>query len=246
MRSRIVTSIVAFLCLIACTRGSEASLASDIEWISSIPGVALATTVEKGGRVDNVYTVAGSTASALGAIRARLARDGWSVVNRAAVTTAAGSIRGIDARKGGRRIHVTAHEAAGIAGLTVQYLVAGGASHGQAPPPTRDGDEEPPVTGGPVTTSAGDVTINDGHTRQTYRMDGGTLTVNSSHNTLVVTGRCQAIVLNGGHNKLDIRATVPRVQLNASWNKIQWSRSKNPRQPAITDWGSENLVTPSE
>lgn len=235
--------ILALLCLGVVSRATAASLASEIQWIAGIPGVTLVTTTERSHRCEIIYTVAGSTDSALEAIRVRLTRDGWKVGDRSTVGSSGGAIRGLVARKGGRTLRVAGHEAAGIGGLVVNYSTGGPSQATQPPshPVTSDG---PVVAQGPAVQSGGDVNIDQGNQRQTYQMSGGTLTVNSSNNRIVVTGRCKVVMINGGHNQVTAQCKVGQIQCNGSWNKVQWSRSRNPNPPECTNWGMDNAITP--
>lgn len=218
---------------------SVASPAGDIRWISTLPGVTLGTSVERGGRCENVYTVMGSTAEVMEAIRVRLVRDGWTVGQLPAITRTDSSLRGIDARKGPRRIQVAAHEVGGVGGLAVDYSSHGSASTGASS--TMEGDVAEAPT--PPATS-GDVVLDDGHIRQTYAMNGGNVVVNSSHNAIVITGRVQSVVINGSNNHVSVQAAVGQINCNGSWNTIQWSRSKNPKSPQTTNWGMDNKLSP--
>jgi len=237
--------VLTLLCIGLVARVAAASPASEIQWIAGLPGVTLATSVDQGHGCENVYTVVGSTAGAVEAIRARLVRDGWKVQAPSTVSTAAGAIRGLVAHRGGRSLRVTGHEAAGIGGLVVSYSTD---APGQQSPGTgeRMPPREPNASQGPVVQGSGDISVDEGNQRQTYQMDGSSLTINSSHNRIVVMGRCKAVVLNGSHNRVTVQGRVAQIHCNGSWNKVQWSRSKNPSHPECTNWGMDNQISPIE
>jgi hypothetical protein len=225
--------LAGLLLLLLAAVPAWAASAADIEWMSSLPGVAQMTSTATPHTLTRTYSV-GDPTSVFQALRSGLARRGWQIASSPQVTAAGTYVGAFVAHKSGATLRIQTSAVSGIGG-TMTVVLHDGADDGTL-------GEAAPDEGGAVEGDGGSVTINNSNVRRTLNVNGH-LTVNGSNCRLIVHGNCDRLTLNASECQITIEGRLGKATLNGSGNTLIWSRSGNEgRSPKIVDNGSDNQV----
>ena len=113
--------------------------ATEVDWASSLPGVSVTVSNDKGSALSRVYAVSDVDAT-YAAVKQGLTKRGWTVQDAASTVVTGASVHALVATREGRRLSVSVQAATGVSPTMSLHL-------------NRAVGQAPAHTGGRVTTS---------------------------------------------------------------------------------------------
>lgn len=228
------------------------SLSSEIDWISTLPGVTLLTSKTTDERYEMVYTITGDGVSTLQTLRTNLQKRGWKIKAAGDIVAAGSSVRSFVAYKRSMSLKVSLQQTIAIS--TLALVLTGNPRDLQAsvkvttpstvttPQVTVVATPEEVESGADVVDSASEIVVNNNDLNRIYRCSNAKAVINGDDNRLTFQGTCSHIVVNGNNNQLTLRSLTPEVVINGNHNTVKWSAAKNPTPPEFVDNGSGNRI----
>lgn len=210
--------------------GAQTVLAgTDLDWVSSLPGVSSTASKDRGDDLSRVYTVRDVRAT-YASLKRELVKRGWSVRESAGTEAAGTRAYALTATKDGRELDIALESVASVIS-TMALHVKGG----QTLTPSHAGL----AAGRSAVPSQSSLVLNDEGVSETYSVNGP-VTVNGDGCKLTIGGEVTMLTLNSDGNKVAITGPVHRITINGNGNQIHWPASC---QPKVTDNGSGNAAS---
>ena len=136
---RVVKAAICMALLACLVVSHTAQAATEVDWASSLPGVSVTVSSDKGSALSRVYAVSDVDAT-YAAVKQGLTKRGWTVQDAASTVVTGASVHALVATREGRRLSVSVQAATGVSPTMSLHL-------------NRAVGQAPAHTGGRVTTS---------------------------------------------------------------------------------------------